>query len=114
VYDKWHETELERWLNDYNIPHPTPSDRKSLEKTVKDNWNDNVVNPYNSWDAKTLTNYLTFKGQEAKKGTEKNTKSLAEQVKQYWTETEESTNSAYSNVRDWIFDTYVSSSQARK
>jgi hypothetical protein len=107
VYNKWHETELERWLNDYNIPHPTPSDRKSLENTVKENWDKNVVNPYYSWDAKTLSNYLTSKGQQAKKGTEKDAKSLAEQVKVYWTETEESANQAYGSVKDWIFDSYV-------
>jgi len=109
VYNKWHQTELERWLSDNNVPYPAASDRKDLENLVKNNWNDKVVNPYNSWDAKTLQNYLTLKGYEAKKGTEKNTKSLAEQVKSYWTETEESANQAYGNVRDWIFDTWTDS-----
>lgn len=66
-----------------------------------------MVTPYNSWDAKTLNNYLTLKGYEAKKGTEKNTQSLVEQVKGYWTETEDSTNQAYASVRDWIFDRYI-------
>lgn len=107
MYDKWHETELERWLSDYNIPHPSPSDRKSLQKTVKDNWSNNVVSPYSSWDAQTLQNYLTSKGQQAKKGTEKDAKSLAEQVKAYWTETEDSANHAYGSVKEWIFDSYV-------
>jgi len=109
VYDKWHETELERWLNDYGIPHPTPSDRKNLQKTVKANWNDKVVTPYNNWDAQTLTNYLTLKGQQAKKGTEKDVKSLAEQVKEYWGETEDSANQAYGSVKEWIFDTWSDS-----
>ncbi|KAH7077470.1 hypothetical protein BKA63DRAFT_508351 [Paraphoma chrysanthemicola] len=109
VSDKWHETELERWLSDNNIPHPSPSDRKSLQKTVQDNWNAKVVSPYTSWDAQTLTNYLTSKGQQAKKGTEKDAKSLAEQVKVYWTETEESANQAYGSVKDWIFDSWSDS-----
>lgn len=109
VYNKWHETELERWLNDYNIPHPTPSDRKDLENLVKDNWNDKVVTPYNSWDAESLQSYLTLKGQQAKKGTEKNTQSLTEQVKELWEETEDSANTAYANVKDWIFDTWSDS-----
>jgi len=109
VYDKWHETELERWLSDHGIPHPTPSDRKNLQKTVQANWNDKVVSPYNSWDAQTLQNYLAVKGQQAKKGTEKDAKSLAEQVKVYWTETEESANQAYGSVKDWIFDTWSDS-----
>jgi len=109
LYDKWHETELERWLSDHNIPHPSPSDRKNLQSTVKANWNDQVVTPYTSWDAQTLQNYLTLKGQQAKKGTEQDTKSLAEQVKVYWTETEDSANQAYGSVKDWIFDTWSDS-----
>lgn len=107
VYNKWHETELDRWLSDHNVPHPKAADRKDLENLVKDNWNDKIVNPYYSWDAQSLQKYLSLKGTQAKKGTEKNTKSLAEQVKEYWTETEDSANQAYGSVRDWIFDTYV-------
>jgi len=34
---------------------------------------------------------------------------LVEQVKGYWTETEESTNQAYASVRDWIFDSWTDS-----
>jgi len=109
VYNKWHETELDRWLSDHNIPHPKAADRKDLENLVKDNWNDKIVNPYYSWDAQSLQKYLSLKGTQAKKGTEKNTKSLAEQVKEYWTETEDSANQAYGSVRDWIFDTWTDS-----
>ncbi|KAF1920724.1 hypothetical protein BDU57DRAFT_23143 [Ampelomyces quisqualis] len=109
VYDKWHETELERWLSDHGIPHPAPSDRKNLQKTVSDNWHDKIVTPYNSWDAQSLTSYLTLKGQQAKKGTEKDAKSLAEQVKAYWTETEDSANQAYGSVKEWIFDSWSDS-----
>lgn len=109
VYNKWHETELERWLSDHNIPYPTPSDRKDLQDLVSKNWNDNVVTPYNSWDAKTLNNYLTLKGQQAKKGTEQNTNALVEQVKGYWSETADSANQAYASVSDWIFDSWTDS-----
>lgn len=109
VYDKWHETELERWLSDHGIPHPSPSDRKNLQNAVKDNWNDKIITPYYSWDAQSLQNYLTLKGAQAKKGTEKDVKSLAEQVKVYWTETEDSANQAYGSVKEWIFDTWSDS-----
>jgi hypothetical protein len=109
VYDKWHESELERWLSDYNIPHPSPSDRKNLQSTVKANWNDKVVSPYTSWDVGTLQHYLSLKGQQAKVGTEQDAQSLAEQVKNYWTETEESANQAYGSVKDWIFDSWSDS-----
>lgn len=45
AYNKWHETELERWLSDHDVPYPTPADRKDLEILVKDNWQAMVVEP---------------------------------------------------------------------
>jgi len=45
VYNKWHETELERWLSDHDIPYPTPADRKDLENLVKSNWESKVHVP---------------------------------------------------------------------
>ncbi|WEW55105.1 hypothetical protein PRK78_000533 [Emydomyces testavorans] len=41
----WHETELERWLSDHDIPYPTPADRKDLENLVKTNWEAYVQGP---------------------------------------------------------------------
>ena len=46
AYNKWHETELERWLSDHEIPYPAPADRKDLESLVKDNWQQKVVDPF--------------------------------------------------------------------
>jgi len=45
VYNKWHETELERWLSDHDIPYPTPADRKDLENLVSTNWESRVQVP---------------------------------------------------------------------
>ncbi|KAG0155084.1 hypothetical protein PDIDSM_657 [Penicillium digitatum] len=45
IYNKWHETELERWLSDHNIPHPSPADRRDLENLVKINWDNRVQKP---------------------------------------------------------------------
>ncbi|KAL4928386.1 double-strand break repair enhancer MSC1 [Aspergillus undulatus] len=45
VYNKWHETELERWLSDHDIPFPSPADRKNLENAVKTNWDVKVQKP---------------------------------------------------------------------
>lgn len=109
VYNKWHETELERWLSDHNVPYPTPADRKDLENLVKENWNSKVVNPYHSWDTQQLQSYLSLKGQQAKKGTEKNKDSLIAQVKSYWFDIEDSVSNSYENVRDWIFDSWTDS-----
>jgi len=109
AYNQWHETELERWLSDHNVPYPTPSDRKDLENLVKDNWNGYVVTPYNSWDTNQLTSYLSTRGYQAKKGTEKNKDSLISQVKSYWTETEDQATDSYSNVQNWILDSWTES-----
>ncbi|OCK92564.1 uncharacterized protein K441DRAFT_662639 [Cenococcum geophilum 1.58] len=109
VYNKWHETELERWLSDHNVPYPTLADRKDLENLVKENWNSKVVNPYHSWDTQQLKSYLSLKGQQAKKGTEKNKDSLIVQVKSYWFGIEDSVSNSYANVRDWIFDSWTDS-----
>ncbi|KAF3387659.1 Meiotic sister chromatid recombination protein 1 [Penicillium rolfsii] len=45
VYNKWHETELERWLSDHDIPYPSPADRRDLESLVKSNWENRVQKP---------------------------------------------------------------------
>ncbi|KAF9889969.1 hypothetical protein FE257_006843 [Aspergillus nanangensis] len=45
VYNNWHQTELERWLSDHDIPYPTPADRKDLETLVKSNWELKVQKP---------------------------------------------------------------------
>lgn len=109
AYNKWHETELERWLADHDVPYPTAADRKDLEKLVKDNWHSSVTQPYSSWDADRLQKYLGEKGYQAKKGTEKNKDSLVSQVKSAWHETEEQAYQAYESVKDWIFDSWTES-----
>ena len=105
MYNKWHETELERWLSDHNVPYPTPSDRKDLENLVKSNWNEKVVYPYNSWEPSQLQHYLKSKGQDASDSVTTNKDAMVKQVKSSWTESTDSTSNAYTSVRDWIFDT---------
>ncbi|KAL9094751.1 MAG: hypothetical protein Q9165_003022 [Trypethelium subeluteriae] len=109
AYNKWHQTELERWLSDHDVPYPTPADRKDLENLVKENWDANVATPYQSWDTKRLQSYLSSKGKEAKKGTEENKDSLISQVQSSWQETGDQATEAYSSVKDWIFDTWTDS-----
>jgi hypothetical protein len=74
---------------------------------VKDNWNDYVVYPYNSWDTKQLQSYLAAKGQQTKESSKQTKDSLVAEVKQSWYETEDQATDAYGSVKDWIFDTYV-------
>jgi len=109
AYNKWHETELERWLSDHDVAYPTPADRKDLEKLVKDNWNNKVVTPYNEWETPQLQKYLSQKGTEVQKSAVKNKDSLVQSVKASWTDTADSVNDAYASVSNWIFDTWTES-----
>lgn len=108
AYNKWHETELERWLSDHNVPYPTPADRKDLESLVKSNWESKIATPYNDWDTPQLQSYLKSQGADTKKATASNKKSLVSQVKGYWTESADSATNSYTSVKDWIFDRYCS------
>ncbi|KAI1488226.1 hypothetical protein F5X96DRAFT_680644 [Biscogniauxia mediterranea] len=109
AYNKWHETELERWLSDHDIPYPTPADRKDLETLVQNNWDSYVVSPYKSWDTDKLTSYLKSKGVETKDAAASNKDALVEQVASSWYETEDKSQSAWSDFKDWIFDTWSDS-----
>lgn len=110
IYNKWHETELERWLSDNNIPYPTPADRKDLENLVKENWQSKIAQPYNDWDSAQLSEYLKQKGVETQNAAAASKDSLVAQVKGAWYETEDKAEDAYSSVKDWIFDSWTESS----
>lgn len=109
AYNKWHETELERWLSDHDVPYPTPADRKDLEKLVQKNWDENVVEPYRSWDTQKLTSYLKQKGIETKDFVEDTRESLLARVKGAWYESEDKAQNAWMNTKDWILDTWTDS-----
>ncbi|KAF4464398.1 hypothetical protein FALBO_8770 [Fusarium albosuccineum] len=109
VYNKWHETELERWLSDHDVPYPTPADRKDLETLIEKSWDSYVVSPYNSWDTAQLSSYLQTKGKETRDDAAATKDSLLSQVKANWYETEDNAQSAWLNVKDWILDTWTES-----
>lgn len=91
-------------MSDHNVPYPTPADRKDLENLVKDNWQSKVAQPYNDWDSAQLTSYLAQKGVETKDSAAANKDGLVAQVKNYWYETEDKADEAWTSVKDWIFD----------
>jgi len=109
AYNKWHETELERWLSDNDIPYPTPADRKDLEALIEKNWEQHAVAPYKNWDTDKLQAYLKTKGIETKDTAESSKDSLLSKVQASWYETEDKAHSAWANVRDWILDTWSDS-----
>jgi hypothetical protein len=104
VYNKWHETELDRWLSDHDIPHPKAADRKELENAVKENWQSKVSTPYNDWNTEQLSSYLKQKGVDTKDAANANKDSLISQVKNVWYEAEDKSEDAWTSVKDWIFD----------
>lgn len=110
VYNNWHETELERWLADNNVPYPTPADRKDLENLVKNNWESKVATPYKEWNNVQLSSYLKQKGVETKEAAAENKDGLINQVKSYWYESEDKAEDAWGSVKDWIFDSWSDSS----
>ncbi|KAK3337869.1 putative MSC1 protein [Neurospora tetraspora] len=109
AYNKWHETELERWLSDHDVPYPTPADRKELEKLVQSNWDNQVVAPYKEWDTAKLTDYLKQKGIETKDSAGATKDSLINQVQGVWYETEDKAHNSWLNVKDWILDSWTDS-----
>lgn len=109
AYNKWHETELERWLADHDIPFPTAADRKDLEVLVKENWDRKVSSPYTDWDNQKLQQYLQQKGIEVNEKSKENKNWLVETVKKNWYEAENAAEDAYGSVVHWIFDSWTDS-----
>ncbi|KAK6205990.1 hypothetical protein LQW54_008055 [Pestalotiopsis sp. IQ-011] len=109
AYNKWHETELERWLSDNDVPYPTPADRKDLENLIQKNWENYAVSPYKNWDSDKLSAYLKQKGIETKEGAEANKDSLLTQVQNSWYETEDTAQNAWTSTKDWILDSWTDS-----
>ncbi|KAI1403089.1 hypothetical protein F4819DRAFT_452630 [Hypoxylon fuscum] len=109
AYNKWHETELERWLSDHDIPYPTPADRKDLENLIQKNWESYAVTPYKYWDSEKLSDYLQSKGVETKESAKSNKDALVSQVANSWYETEDKAQTAWTSVQDWILDSWTDS-----
>ncbi|TQW04663.1 DDHD domain protein [Cordyceps javanica] len=109
LYNKWHETELERWLSDHGIPHPKPADRKDIEDLVQKNWNDYVIEPYRKWSPSELSTFLVSRGKAAKAGADETAESLMESVKANWYGSEEAAGKVVTETKDWILDTWSDS-----
>jgi Putative nuclear envelope organisation protein len=102
VYNAWHKTELERWLDDHDIPYPAAADRKDLIDFVSKNWDKVSTAVYETWDDARLKAWLQTRSlaldTEAKKQT------LLDQVKANWYGIKVETETSWETVKDWIFD----------
>jgi hypothetical protein len=67
------------------------------------------VSPYRSWDSADLSAFLQARGSKAASEAEATKDSLVEQVKANWYETEDNAQQAWTNIRDWILDTWTES-----
>lgn len=112
VYNRWHRTELERWLDDNNVPHPTSADVKELRGLVKKNW-DSVTSPswFQSWDDVRLNDYIKSKTGVASTGKDRN--ALVKQIEVIWNEgVSKLPTEKWDEAKDWVFDSW-SDSQLR-
>ncbi|OAA53035.1 Stress-responsive protein Ish1 [Cordyceps fumosorosea ARSEF 2679] len=109
VYNRWHETELQRWLSDHGIPYPKPADRKDIEDLVEKNWKDYVIEPYRKWSPSELSAFLVARGKEAKAGADESVESLIESVKANWYRSEDAAGKATTETKDWILETWSDS-----
>ena len=76
---------------------------------VQENWDTYAVSPYKNWDNEKLQAYLKAKGIETKEAAEANKDSLISTVQSSWYETEDKAQTAWSDVKDWILDTWTES-----
>ena len=109
VYNAWHKTELERWLDDYDIPYPAAADRKDLADTVSKNWAKVTTPVYEKWDEARLRSWLAARSLEFQADAKK--EALIDQVKSNWYSAKANAESSWETVRDWIFDSYATFSE---
>lgn len=68
-----------------------------------------MVVPYSEWEPQQLQKYLSEKGQQVDAKNAKEKSWLVENVKKAWEETESTAEEAYGSIKNWIFDSYVTS-----
>ncbi|KAJ5239806.1 hypothetical protein N7468_004425 [Penicillium chermesinum] len=126
VYNKWHETELERWLSDHDIPYPTPADRKDLENLVKTNWEVKVQKPlgsvaeqisdeahnakewiFDTWTDSQLKSFLDYHGIPAPQPRKRD--SLVKAARENYDAIAKKTGEAASYPGNWLYEQWSDS-----
>ena len=107
VYNAWHKTELEKWLDDHDIPYPAAADRKDLADVVAKNWDKATTAAYETWDDNRLRTWLEKRAIAFDANAKKDY--LINQVKSNWYGATSEAESSWDSVKDWIFDSYISS-----
>ena len=104
VYNAWHKTELETWLDDHNIPYPAAADRKDLLDAVSQNWNKVSTAVYETWDDNRLRDWLEQRSINFDANAKKDY--LIDRVKSNWYNAKSNVESSWETVKEWIFDSY--------
>jgi len=111
VYNKWHQTELERWLQDHNIPYPAAADRRDLQNLVQQHWNDfTTMDFFQNWSDNRLSNFL-----KAKAGYEPNQdtldrEGLVQKLQGLWSDGwDRLPTGKWEDAKSWVFDAWTES-----
>ena len=107
MYNAWHKTELEKWLDDHDIPYPPAADRKDLADAVAKHWDTVSTAAYDTWDDNRLRKWLEERAIEFDASGKK--EALVDAVKSNWYGAKAEAEASWEAVKDWIFDSYVPS-----
>jgi len=102
VYNAWHKTELERWLDDHDIPYPAAADRKDLTDRIAQNWDKASTEVYKAWEYNRLREWLQERAIAF--DPKANTQVLLDKVKANWYDRKAEAESSWETVKEWIFD----------
>ncbi|KAK9455208.1 hypothetical protein V1511DRAFT_337917 [Dipodascopsis uninucleata] len=114
-YNAWDTKELQQWLKDHKIKYTSTQSRDDLLGLIRKNWNAVMSSPgpFVSWDEEKLINFLNDKGVQIDEKRKDNRDWLVSAVQKNWKEAEDHIEDSYSNMKDWIFDTWSESALNR-
>jgi len=114
AYNRWHQSELERWLQDRNIPFPSAASRRDLENLVQRNWDDfTSANFFQGWSDNRLADFVRAKtGNQPENTFDRD--NLVRQIEGLWSDGwSRLPTERWGDVKSWVFDTW-SDSQIRQ
>ncbi|KAK9353103.1 hypothetical protein V1523DRAFT_412097 [Lipomyces doorenjongii] len=110
-YNTWDTKQISKWLHDNKIKYSSSSSRDDLIGLVKDNWEAVTASPgpFGKWSDDRLVSYLNKKGIEVSDSAKTNRNWLISKAYKEWEDTGYHTEETYTNVKDWIFDSWSES-----
>ncbi|KAK9321435.1 hypothetical protein V1517DRAFT_326347 [Lipomyces orientalis] len=110
-YNTWDTKQIAKWLHDNKIKYSSSLSRDDLIGIVKDNWNSVTAppGPFGKWSDDRLVSYLNKKGIDVSESAKGNRDWLIAKAYKEWEEAGYDTEETYTNVKDWIFDSWSES-----